>query len=174
MEKLHKYCLSVLLVIVCSNISAHNNNESIKNIDCKQFYKIYSQFLNNESEASKEFCLKEKSTRDFTINHKQSAVDLFGNSISQKQQQNSHHNNSGDDFSVKEKHYKILKNFEKQSKQNDFAENIYFKSKVAKIRNKDYLDLKKMALARYDEGKTMKNVYTHHFNKVYRTQIEEL
>lgn len=69
---------------------------------------------------------------------------------------------------------KALENFEKQSKQNDFAENIYFKSKVAKIRNKDYLDLKKMALARYDEGKTMKDVYTHHFNKVYRAQIEEL
>lgn len=72
------------------------------------------------------------------------------------------------------KYDKALENFEKQSKQNDFAENIYFKSKVAKIRNKDYLDLKKMALKSYDEGKTMKDGYTHHFNKVYRTQIEEL
>ncbi|WP_126358653.1 hypothetical protein [Chryseobacterium gleum] len=60
----------------------------------------------------------------------------------------------------------------KQSKEYDFAENIYFKSKVSKIRNKDYLDLKKLALRTYDEGKTMKEVYTHHFNKIYRQQIE--
>ncbi|MGC5744856.1 tetratricopeptide repeat protein [Chryseobacterium sp. NFX27] len=69
---------------------------------------------------------------------------------------------------------KALENFEKQSKENNFAENIYFKSKVSKIRNKDYLDLKKLALMTYDEGKTMKDVYTHHFNKIYRKQIEEL
>ncbi|MCJ8155210.1 tetratricopeptide repeat protein [Chryseobacterium sp. SSA4.19] len=72
------------------------------------------------------------------------------------------------------KYDKALENFEKQSKQDDFAENIYFKSKVAKIRNKDYLDLKKMALKRYDEGKTMNDGYTHHFNKVYRSQIAAL
>ena len=69
---------------------------------------------------------------------------------------------------------KALENFEKQSKEYDFAENIYFKSKVSKIRNKDYLDLKTLALKTYDEGKTMKDGYTHHFNKVYRKQIEEL
>lgn len=72
------------------------------------------------------------------------------------------------------KYDKALENFEKQSKQYDFAENIYYKSKVSKIRNKDYLDLKKLALKSYDEGKTMKDGYTHHFNNVYRTQIEEL
>ncbi|KMQ66756.1 hypothetical protein ACM46_04425 [Chryseobacterium angstadtii] len=69
---------------------------------------------------------------------------------------------------------KASENFEKQSKEYDFAENIYFKSKVSKIRNKDYLDLKMLALRTYDEGKTMKDVYTHHFNKVYRNQIEAL
>lgn len=69
---------------------------------------------------------------------------------------------------------KALENFENQSKEYDFAENIYFKSKVSKIRNKDYLDLKTLALKTYDEGKTMKDVYTHHFNKIYRKQIEEL
>ncbi|MBB6371123.1 tetratricopeptide repeat protein [Chryseobacterium shigense] len=69
---------------------------------------------------------------------------------------------------------KALENFEKQSKEYNFAENIYFKSKVSKIRNKDYLDLKTLALKTYDEGKTMKDVYTHHFNKIYRKQIEEL
>ncbi|MBV6880873.1 tetratricopeptide repeat protein [Epilithonimonas ginsengisoli] len=72
------------------------------------------------------------------------------------------------------KYDKALENFEKQSKVYDFAENIYFRSKVSKIRNKDYLNLKSLALKSYDEGKTMKDAYTHHFNKVYRKQIIEL
>jgi tetratricopeptide (TPR) repeat protein len=72
------------------------------------------------------------------------------------------------------KYDKALENFEKQRKVYDFAENIYFKSKVSKIRNKDYLDLKNIALKSYDEGKTMKDAYTHHFNKIYRKQIAEL
>lgn len=142
MEKFHKYCLSVLLVIVCSNISANTNNESIKNIDCKQFYEIYSQFLNYECESSQEFYLTEKLNRSFAINHKQKAVEIIGNSILEKQQNNSYYKKSESDFSENEKHEKILKNFEKQNRQNDFAENTYFKSKVAKIRNKDDLDLK--------------------------------
>ncbi len=69
---------------------------------------------------------------------------------------------------------KALENFEKQSKEYNFAENTYFKSKVSKIRNKDYLDLKMLALQTYDEGKTLKEVYAHHFNKVYRKEIEAL
>lgn len=69
---------------------------------------------------------------------------------------------------------KALDNFEKQAKHNNFAENIFYKAKVSKIRNKDYLDLKNLALKSYDEGKTMKDDYTHHFNKVYRAQINEL
>lgn len=142
MEKLHKYCLSVLLVIVCSNISAHPNNESIRNLDCKQFQEIYSQFLNYEFEVSQELCLNEKSTRNFAISNKQNAVDLIGNSILEKQLSNSYNKKSESDFSSKERHLNILINFEKQNKQNDFAENIQFKSKVAKIRNKDDLDLK--------------------------------
>ncbi len=69
---------------------------------------------------------------------------------------------------------KALENFEKQSKISDFAENIYFRAKVSKIRNKDYLDLKNLALKTYDEGKTMKDSYTHHYNKIYRQQIADL
>jgi tetratricopeptide (TPR) repeat protein len=69
---------------------------------------------------------------------------------------------------------KALENFEKQSNKIDFAENIYYKSKIAKISKKKYLDLKTLALKTYDEGKYMKDPYTHHFNKVYKIQIEEL
>lgn len=69
---------------------------------------------------------------------------------------------------------KALENFEKQSKISDFAENIYFRAKVSKIRNKDYLDLKNLALKTYDGGKFMRDPYTHHYNKVYRKQIVDL
>ncbi|MET3037874.1 tetratricopeptide repeat protein [Chryseobacterium sp. NRRL B-14859] len=62
-----------------------------------------------------------------------------------------------------ERYDKALENFEKQSKEYDFAENIYFKSKVSKIRNKDYLDLKKLALQTYDEGMAMRDAYSPSF-----------
>lgn len=73
-----------------------------------------------------------------------------------------------------ERYDKALENFEKQSKGYGFAENTYFKSKVSKIRNKDYLDLNMLALQTYDEGKTLKAVCTHQFNKVYTQQVEVL
>ncbi len=69
---------------------------------------------------------------------------------------------------------KALENFEKQSKIYDYAENIYYKGKIYKVKNKDYLDLKTLALQTYDQGKTIKDAYTHHYNKVYRKQIAEL
>ncbi|MBW7675178.1 hypothetical protein [Chryseobacterium chendengshani] len=143
MEKFHKYCLSVLLVIVYSNISAHTNNESIKNIDFKQFQEIYSQFLNYEFDDSQEFCLNEESACSFAIHNKQNAADLIGNSILEKQQNNPYYKKWRGDFSSKEKHQNILINFEKQNKRNDFADHIDLKSKVAKIRNKDDLNIKK-------------------------------
>lgn len=174
MEKFHKYCLSIFLVIACSNISAHSNSESIKNVDFKQFCEIYNQFLNLERATSQEFFLKEKSIQKFVFNYKRNAIDVLGNFTLGNKRDCSYHKKLLVVISQQDKHDRILENFEKQSKQNDFAENIYFKSKVAKIRNKDYLDLKKKALKSYDDGKTMKDHYTHHFNKVYRTQIEEL
>ncbi|NMR34981.1 hypothetical protein HIO71_12375 [Chryseobacterium aquaticum] len=145
MDKFQKYCLSVILVIIYSNVSA-NTSISVTLTDCKQLCELYNTlFFENVDGVS------EKKT-GVNVDYK-----IFRSTY----------------FELS-KYDKALENFEKQSKQNDFAENIYFKSKVAKIRNKDYLDLKKMALKSYDEGKTMKDGYTHHFNKVYRTQIEEL
>lgn len=69
---------------------------------------------------------------------------------------------------------KAIENFEKQSKKLEFAENIFYKAKVSKIRNKDYLNLKQLALKTYDDGTYLKDPYTHHFNKVYRMEIAEL
>jgi hypothetical protein len=141
MEKFHKYCLSVLLVIICSNISAQVSNGSIKSEDCKQLYDIYNRILGHECEGLQEFCLKDAPIRNFAIGHKQNAIDLIEKFFSGKQQNNSYKNKSEADFSEKEKHNQLLKNFEKNSKESLFADILYFKTKVSKVRNKDYLSV---------------------------------
>lgn len=110
------------------------------------------------------------------LGQKEKAISIIENQLAQKDHQVGFYDyyQLGVTYYQLGKYDKALENFEKQSKYNDFSENIYYKSKVSKIRNKDYLDLKKKALASYDEGKTMKEGYTHHFNKVYRSQIEAL
>lgn len=139
MEKFQKYCLSVLLVIICSNISAQINNGSLENEDCR-FYEIYNQFLNHECESSQEFCVKEKARPSFAIHHKQNIIDIVGKSFFEKQQCRSCKNKVEVNFSEKEKHNLLLKNFEKSSKENLFAKILYFKAKVTKVRNKDDLN----------------------------------
>uniref|UniRef100_UPI0030194BD3 hypothetical protein n=1 Tax=Chryseobacterium sp. VD8 TaxID=3081254 RepID=UPI0030194BD3 len=58
-----------------------------------------------------------------------------------KQKNNFQQNKAGADFSEKEKHDQLLKNFEKNSRETLFAEILYFKTRVSKVRNKDYLDV---------------------------------
>ena len=110
------------------------------------------------------------------IGQKEKAISIIENQLSKKDHNVGlyDHYQLGVTYFETGKYDKALENFEKQSKVDDFAENIYFRSKVSKVRNKDYLDLKTLALKTYDEGKTMKDGYTHHFNKVYRTQMAEL
>ncbi|MBD3905963.1 hypothetical protein NAL32_15360 [Chryseobacterium sp. Ch-15] len=141
MEKFHKYCLSVLLVIICSNISAQISSGNLRSEDCKQLYEIYNQFLNSkDSNALEKIFLNEKSRRKLRISDKKNAVDLLGSIFSHKNQNYSYHK-IDTSFFEKEKHCQILINFLKESKENVFAEDLYFKSKVSKIRNKDYLDV---------------------------------
>ncbi len=105
------------------------------------------------------------------IGQKEKAISIIENQLSKKDHNVGlyDHYQLGVTYFETGKYDKALENFEKQSKVDDFAENIYFRSKVSKVRNKDYLDLKTLALKTYDEGKTMKDGYTHHFKKVYRT-----
>ena len=71
---------------------------------------------------------------------------------------------------------KALECFNKTNPNYEFAENIFYKSKVYKILNdKDnYLKNKNLATKYYTEGKTMRDAYTHHLNKIYLKEIEEL
>jgi len=140
MEKFQKYCLSVLLVIICSNISAQTNNGSIDSGDCR-FYEIYNQLLNHQCDVSQKFCTKEKSGQKFAIHYKQNVADAVGRLFIEHQQSHFYKNRAEANFSEKDKHNRLLKNFEKNGKENLFAEILYFKAKVTKVRNKDYLNL---------------------------------
>lgn len=141
MEKLHKYCLSVLLVIICSNISAQITNGTVESEDCKQLYELYNQILNHDGEASQKFCVREKPIHQVAIHHKENAIDLIGKIFSGKERDNSYKNKSGTGFSSKDRYSQLLKNFEKKSEDNLFSIILYFKTKVSKVRNKDYLSV---------------------------------
>lgn len=141
MEKFHKYCLSVLLVIICSNISAQIVNGNIESEDCKQLYELYNQILNHGCEVSDKNNVKENQSYHFAIQQKHNAIDLVKKFFSGKQYNNFYKNKSGEDLSEKEKYDQILKNFEKERKENLFTKILYFKIRVSKIRNKDYLSV---------------------------------
>lgn len=142
MEKLHKYCLSVLLVIICSNISAQIGNGSLENDDCKQLYRLYHQILSQEHEFFGELCISKRSVRNFAIGHKENAIDLIGRGFSEHNQNICFKSKFGGYFvNDHEKHFLLLYYYEKSSKDNLFAGILYLKAKVSKIRNKDYLHL---------------------------------
>ncbi|WP_374460470.1 hypothetical protein [Chryseobacterium taeanense] len=141
MEKLHKYCLSVLLVIICSNISAQVNSGVLENEDYKQLYELYSKILNRDCKASREFCKNESSKHHFAIHDKRNANDIIGKNFPEKQHSRFLNNKKETRFSENEKYCKLLQNFEKNSKENLFTKLLYFKAKVSKVRNKDYLSM---------------------------------
>lgn len=138
MEKFQKYCLSVLLVIISSNISAQISNGTIKSEDCKVLYEIYNQFLSSsQCEALEKIVLNGNSKRKFSIGEKQNAADLFCRSAYKQNKNNLH---KAEIRFSEEKYNQRLIVFFKENKKNFIAEVLYFKSKVSKIRNKDYLE----------------------------------
>ncbi|WP_312074941.1 hypothetical protein [Chryseobacterium sp.] len=141
MEKLHKYCLSVLLVIICSNISAQINNGNLETEDCRKLYELYHQILNQDVEACENLCVKGNFKSNSSISKKQNAIDLIGKIFPSKNENFPYKNKSGNDFSVSEKDDQILKSFEEKSKNKSLAQILYFKTKVSKVRNKDYLEV---------------------------------
>ncbi len=66
-----------------------------------------------------------------------------------------------------------LKYFDKQSAENELAENRYYKAKIAKIKKNMplYQQEKNEAIALYKNNKNMLDPYTEHFNKVYLSTI---
>lgn len=143
MEKFQKYCLSVLLVIIYNNISAQVNNGSIEIDDCKKLYEIYHKFLHTQGcGGTMDFAIQKINAEYTAIGQKQKATDAFAGSISEKRQNSGHYFYLETQGFASGKHDKVLENFKRQSKEYRFAENTKLKSKVSKIRNKDYLDLR--------------------------------
>ncbi|KQT22172.1 hypothetical protein ASG31_02180 [Chryseobacterium sp. Leaf404] len=135
MEKFQKYCLSVLLVIISSNISAQVSNGTIKSEDCTQLYEMYSQYLNSKAcNALEKKVLNINAKRRLSINDKKNAADILG-------YKNQHvlYPEFENRFSTQEKHHQVLINFFNKNKY--FAEVLDLEIKVSKIRNKDYLDV---------------------------------
>lgn len=141
MEKFHKYCLSVLLVIICSNISAQINNGNAESEDCKQLYELYHQILNHHGEDPSGVSVNERSGQNFGIGQRQNAINLLRDVFQGKEYRNFNKNKSEPGVLRKEKYSLLLENFEKQSKEQFFARILYFKTKVSKVRNKDYLSV---------------------------------
>ncbi len=139
MEKFHKYCLSVLLVIICSNISAQISNGNAESENCKQLYRLYHQILSHHAEILQKVPA-ENAAPCFTISQKRPAGHLVGSIFKEREHKDFYKKISGTDFFPQEKHHHLLKNFEKKSREQLFARNLYFKTKVSKVRNKDYLN----------------------------------
>lgn len=71
---------------------------------------------------------------------------------------------------------KALTAFEKQTKANTLADNEYYKARIYKLKNNSelYQKHKTAALQLYTENRKLFNPYTHHFNKVFLEEIEQL
>lgn len=139
MEKFHKYCLSVLLVIICSNISAQINNGNAESEDCKQLYELYHQILHQHDEGAEKVYTEGNAGQYFGISQKRNAIDLIGTIFKVYEGKTFYKHTLQADFSQKKKHALILKNFERKNRELFFAKILYFKTKVSKVRNKDYL-----------------------------------
>ncbi len=142
MEKFQKYCLGVLLVIICSNVTAQATICHVESESCEQLYELYSRILSQGgSKTLQEFGVKKKSDCQSANIHGQKAGDLIGKMLFEKDHQHSHINTIGAYLSEIEVHKQLLQNFEKNNKEHSFADILYFKSKVSKVRNKDYLEV---------------------------------
>lgn len=140
MEKFHKYCLSVLLVIICSNISAQTHTEFTGSDDYKTLCELYSKFLSSgDCKEVPEFSLNKKFIHFNSINQKQRAGDVIESKSAKKAF--SFCDKFGAESTRNTEYDKVLDNHKKKEKERDFSETICFKNKVSKIRNKDYLNL---------------------------------
>jgi hypothetical protein len=174
MEKFQKYCLSFLIVILYTNVAAQVSGSILEGGNCNSTCKVSKReerqggdllqkklgravelspnlaFANTRSFSG----LKEISgylTSAIKVSYfpafagKSKNFDIVEKaSVKLEYYRPFDHYQLGNISFEFRKYDKILENFEKQSRAYAFAENIYFKSKVSKIRNKDYLDLNEM------------------------------
>lgn len=135
MEKFQKYCFGVLLVMIYSNISVQAGKEVLQHENCSEFYQLCSRILKSgiESQASAE------TGHISSCGYKENKVSFTVNIFSAKKPGRVYNHKAETCFPVSEEYTLVLKNFERTSKEQVFAPILYFKTKVSKVRNKDYL-----------------------------------
>lgn len=136
MEKFQKYCFGVLLVMIYSNISTQAGKEVLHQERCRVFYQFCRQILESGIESQPSAETGNRSSCRYKEKKVSFAVPIF----SVKKQGYIYKNKTGAFLPFSAKHTLILKNFEKKSRDQLFARNLYFKTKVSKVRNKDYLN----------------------------------
>ncbi|WP_294249637.1 hypothetical protein [uncultured Chryseobacterium sp.] len=134
MEKFQKYCFGVLLVIIYSNISAQTGKEVLHQERCRVLYQFCSQILESGIESQTSAETSNRSSCGYT-----EKADSAANILSAKKQGCIYKNKAEAFLPAGTEHALILKNFERKSREQRFARNLYFKTKVSKVRNKDYL-----------------------------------
>lgn len=135
MEKFQKYCFGVLLVMIYSNISVQAGKEVLHYENCRDFYQLCSQILDSGITSQTSAGTGNISSSGYKENKICFAVNIF----LAKKQGGVYKNKTEAFLPIGEKHTLILKNFEKQDKEIYFSQILYFKAKVSKVRNKDYL-----------------------------------
>ncbi|GAB0156629.1 hypothetical protein CHRYSEOSP005_18960 [Chryseobacterium sp. Alg-005] len=139
MEKLQKYCLSVLLVIICGNIPAQIANGSTEPTEYNNLCEIYTQLLGQKPGDTHQSCASKKPKYYHAIHHKQNAIGVIGKAGFEKEYNKVNPHDAVPCLGIK-KHDLVRVNFKSYNK-NSSTGTLYFRTIVSKIRNKDYLDL---------------------------------
>ena len=154
MERFQKYYLSLIFLAVYSQISAQVNCSIYTDENCRKACEISNQAGEAQGFALSQMAFDKNGDYNLyvakaicysALNKKDKAIQTLENLFKTKDYHFGLYDyyQLGVTYFETAKYDKALENFEKQSKVYDFAENIYFKSKVSKIRNKDYLDFEK-------------------------------
>jgi tetratricopeptide (TPR) repeat protein len=105
------------------------------------------------------------------LNQKQKAIDVFNSQLKTKNYSPGLYDyyQLGVTYLEINDYQNALKFFEKQTLENEFAENVYYKSRTLKLLNNqlEYKKNKELAINLYNQNKKLFDSYTHHFNKVY-------
>lgn len=111
------------------------------------------------------------------IGEKDKAIEIIENYLEDQNQEPDLYNyyHLGVLYFEKGNYKKALSNFEKQKENNTLADNSYYKARCYKNLNdvvrykKSILEAKKL----FEDGYLLSDPYTHHYDKVYLSEIEE-
>lgn len=111
------------------------------------------------------------------LNEKEKAILLFENTLNKQGYSpgNFDYYQLGVTYFEVKNYQKAMQAFVKQDSISQLAENLFYISKINKIKKneEEYTRNKQLAIQLYKEGKTLHDPYTHHYNKVFLAEIEQ-